>query len=127
MQFLADMGVHRDVVTWLRHQGHDAKHLCEEGLQRLPDQAIFAKAITEQRVVLTFDLDFGEIAALTSGPLPSVIIFRLRNARVAHVIDRLAAVLPGVIPALEQGAIVTIQESRHRIRRLPIGDTGDPL
>lgn len=83
MQFLADMGVHMDVVAWLRGQGHDAKHLREEGLQRLPDADIFTKAITEQRVVLTFDLDFAEIAAACAGPFASVVVFRLRNARAA--------------------------------------------
>lgn len=120
MQFLADMGVHLDVVDWLRGQGHDAKHLRDEGLQRLQDEDIFAKAIAEQRVVLTFDLDFAEIAALSSGPFASVVIFRLRNARAFHVINRLATVLPSVIPLLEQGAIVTVEESRHRVRQLPI-------
>jgi predicted nuclease of predicted toxin-antitoxin system len=125
VQFLADMGVHLDVVEWLRGQGHDAKHLREEGLQRLPDEEIFAKAVTEQRVVLTFDLDFGEIAALSPGPVASVIVFRLLNARAAKVIQRLAVVLPAVLPALEQGAIITVEESRHRVRRLPIGGAGD--
>ncbi len=34
-----------------------------EGLQTLPNGDIFAKAAREQRIVLTFDLDFGEILA----------------------------------------------------------------
>ena len=37
MRFLADMGVSPRVVDWLRAQGHDARHLREEGLQRLPN------------------------------------------------------------------------------------------
>jgi predicted nuclease of predicted toxin-antitoxin system len=64
MRFLADMGVDIRVVQWLRTQGHDAIHLREQGLQRMPDGDIFAKARTEQRILLTFDLDFGEILAL---------------------------------------------------------------
>jgi len=31
MRFLADMGVAIGVVNWLRQNGHDAKHLREEG------------------------------------------------------------------------------------------------
>jgi predicted nuclease of predicted toxin-antitoxin system len=57
------MGVATRVVEWLRGQGHDATHLRDEGLQTLPDDAIFAKADREHRTVLTFDLDFGEIVA----------------------------------------------------------------
>lgn len=59
MRFLADMGVSVRVVRWLRDQGHDATHLRDEGLQRIPNGEIFAKAIAEGRIVLTFDLDFG--------------------------------------------------------------------
>ncbi|MEK7446253.1 MAG: DUF5615 family PIN-like protein [candidate division NC10 bacterium] len=55
------MGVDVRVVDWLRRAGHDAAHLREEGLQRAPDDAIFAKAIREDRIVLTLDLDFGDL------------------------------------------------------------------
>jgi uncharacterized protein with PIN domain len=58
VRFLADMGVDQRVVEWLRAAGHDALHLRDEGLHRLPDPQIFNKAIAEQRIVLTFDLDY---------------------------------------------------------------------
>ena len=67
MRFLADMGVSQQVVEWLRTHGHDAVHLRDEGLQRLPNGEIFQKAAREQRIVLTFDLDFGEILAAGDG------------------------------------------------------------
>jgi predicted nuclease of predicted toxin-antitoxin system len=67
MRFLADMGVDARVVQWLKERGHDALHLRDEGLHRLPNGEIFNKAAREHRVLLTFDLDFGEIAALTKG------------------------------------------------------------
>ena len=62
MRFLADMGVSITTVQALRAAAHDAVHLREEGLIRLPDPDIVAKAAQEQRVVLTFDLDFGDIS-----------------------------------------------------------------
>ncbi|MFV2067544.1 MAG: DUF5615 family PIN-like protein, partial [Pirellulales bacterium] len=67
MQFLVDACVDVRVGEWLRSQGHDATHLRDEGLQRLPNGDIFVKAIAEQRVIVTFDLDFSEIAALAQG------------------------------------------------------------
>jgi len=67
MRFLADMGVDARVVQWLKERGHDALHLRDEGLHRLPNGEIFNKAAREHRVLLTFDLDFGEIVALTKG------------------------------------------------------------
>lgn len=127
MRFLADMGVDLRVVEWLRQQAHDAKHLRDEGLQRSANGEIFAKAIAETRVVLTFDLDFGEIAALTKGRKASVILFRLHNTRTPHVIERLAGALADCADALERGAVVVVEESRHRVRFLPIGQTGDQM
>lgn len=123
MRFLADMGVDVRVVHWLVDQGHDATHLRDEGLQRMPNGEIFTKAIAERRVILTFDLDFGEIAALTRGQRASIILFRLHNPRTAHLIDRLRTVLGESSDALERGAVVTVEEARHRVRYLPIGET----
>jgi predicted nuclease of predicted toxin-antitoxin system len=121
MRFLADMGVAWRIVEWLRAAGHDAIHLREEGLQRMPNGEIFKKTASEERVILTFDLDFGEIVALSGGCKASVILFRLHNTRAPHVMDRLNKVLKDSGEALERGAIVVVEESRHRTRRLARG------
>ena len=117
MRFLADMGVAQRIVEWLRAEGHEVVHLREEGLQRMPNGEIFKKAASEDRIILTFDLDFGEIVALSGDRRVSVILFRLHNTRTPHVIDRLRKVLKDAGQALEQGAIVVVEESRHRARR----------
>ncbi len=127
MRFLTDMCVDVRIVRWLQEQEHDATHLRDEGLHRMPNGEIFKKAINEDRVVITFDLDFAEIAALTEGKKASVILFRLRNTRAPHVIERLSTVLEASSEALKKGAVVVVEESRHRVRFLPIGETGGNL
>jgi len=121
MKFLADMGVDVRVVEWLRSLGHDAKHLAEDRLQRASDEVVFAKAVAEDRILITFDLDFGEILAHAQERRPSVILFRIQKARAAKVISRLTVVLGDSASALERGAVVVVEESRHRIRELPVG------
>lgn len=123
MRFLADMGVDIRVVRWLRANGHDAVHLRDQRLHRLPNGEIFEKAILEDRIVLTFDLDFGEIAAASKDRPVQAIVFRLRNTRAPRVIDRLATVLKESAVALTRGVVISVEESRHRIRYLPIGST----
>jgi predicted nuclease of predicted toxin-antitoxin system len=115
------MGLDQGTVDWLRALGHDAVHLREQRLHRLPDADIFAKAIAEQRIILTFDLDFGEILALSGGAVVSVILFRLNNTRTSFVQQRLAAVLAADADALQRGAIIVVEDGRHRVRELPIG------
>jgi predicted nuclease of predicted toxin-antitoxin system len=73
MRFPADMGVSNRVVEWLRERSHDAVHLREQGLQRMSNGDIFQKAFAEQRIVLTFDLDFGEILAGSAGKIVRVV------------------------------------------------------
>ena len=120
MRFLADMGISMKIVEWLRGKGYDVQHLREVGLQRLSDEDIFKKATSEQRIILTFDLDFEEIIALSGGKLVSVILFRLHNTRTPYVLNRLACVLEESGESLKRGSIIIVEETRHRIRELPI-------
>ena len=121
MRFLGDMGVSSRVIDWLRSGGHDAIHLREQESQRMPNGDIFQKGYAEQRIVLTFDLDFGEILAGSGGRIVSVVLFRLRDTRTDHVIERLKTVLGQSSDALLAGAIVVVEDGRHRVRKLPIG------
>jgi len=73
------MGVSHTTVEALRAAHHHAVHLRDEGLIRLPDPEIAVKAVAEDRIVLTFDLDFGDILATAGSEGPSVVIFRLRD------------------------------------------------
>lgn len=67
-----------------------------------------------------FDMDFGEIIALSKDEKTSVILFRLHNTRTSQVIVRLSSVLADSKDALDKGAVVIIEESRYRIRYFPI-------
>jgi predicted nuclease of predicted toxin-antitoxin system len=54
----------------LRGEGHDAVHLRELGLSSLPNRDVFARAAAEDRFVITFDLEFGDIIGSASGTGP---------------------------------------------------------
>ncbi len=120
MKVLADMGISQTTVSWLRQKGHDAIHVREQDLQSIPDVEVIQKAEQEHRIVLTCDLDFGDIKAAKKGVTPSVIIFRLQNEKPENVNKRLQQVLLESSEVLEKGAVVAVEETRHRIRLLPI-------
>jgi predicted nuclease of predicted toxin-antitoxin system len=120
VRFLADMGVSLTTIEALRSANHDALHLRDEGLIRLPDPEIAAKAVAEGRIVLTFDLDFGDILAIARSEAPSVVIFRLRNQTPAAVNPRLFRVINDCAAELLSGAIVIVEDEGFRVRRLPI-------
>ncbi len=120
MKFLADMGISPKTVHFLRNLGHEAVHLYEEGLERLEDPAILAKAREENRILLTHDLDFSELIAASGAHLPSVIVFRLRNMRPENVNRYLLNIIEQHREALIKGAIVSVTEGRIRVRTLPL-------
>ena len=123
MRFLVDACVDIGVDRWLREQGHESIHLRDQGLQELPDGEIFSKADSENRVIVTIDLDFSEIISFSHGSIVSTITFRVRNTRGAFLVRRLEDVLPAVAGFLERGAIVIIEDARYRVRLIPIDAT----
>ena len=75
----------------------------------------------ESRIILTWDLDFTEILALSKTGTVSAVVFRLMNTRSDHVIARLERVLSESAQDLEAGAIISVEAGRHRVRLLPLG------
>ena len=120
MKCVADMGIALSTVQTLRKAGHDIRHLSEDGLERLPDSSILEKAGREGSIVITCDLDFADLLALGAHTLPSVILLRLYNQTPGAVTPRLLQVLTECQDVLTAGAIVTVEETRYRLRRLPI-------
>ncbi len=120
MKFLADMGISPRTVTRLVTQGYDAIHLIEDSLEKLEDREILLKAEAEKRIVLTVDLDFGYLLAVSSAKLPSVILFRLGNESREVVEEYLDDVLSKCSKELETGAIISVKDDGFRVRLLPI-------
>ena len=85
-----------------------------------PDSTILALALAEGWVVLSQDLDFTGLIATSGRDAPSLIVLRLGSPNVEHVNEVLQAVLPVVDEALRAGAIVSVDDGRFRVRRLPI-------
>ena len=120
MRFLADMGISPKTAAFLRSLGHDAVHLYDQGLDGLEDPAILAKAREEGRILLTHDLDFGELIAVSGAMLPGVVVFRLRNMRPEAVSGYLQEIISRHAEAMGKGAIISVAEGQVRVRLLPL-------
>ena len=120
MRFLADAGISPTTVEFLLRLGHEATHVRALGMLRASDPEIIDRARADSSVVLTFDLDFGEILALGVLDRPSVVIFRLSDERPAAVNKRLAVVINERLEDLVSGSLILIEGTKYRIRKLPI-------
>ncbi len=71
-------------------------------------------------VVLTHDLDFSAILAATHGEKPSVVQIRTDNMNLNEVGKQVIAALLQMTSYLEEGALLTIDPKRTRLRLLPL-------
>lgn len=120
MKFLVDQPVSPTLADWLRRSGHDAYHLRERGLSRSRDEEIFARATSENRIIVTADLDFSRIIALSGREEPGLILFRGGSLTDEQMLVLLETVLARV-PADELGrSVVVIDRGSLRVAPLPL-------
>ena len=121
MKYLVDKALSQKSVSFLNEKGFEAirvnKAISEDHVK---DEQIFSFAIEKKYVIITMDLDFGQILAITKSNQPSTIILRLEDPRVKNVNDKLLKILPIIQKELLEGSIVIIEENGIRIRKLPI-------
>jgi predicted nuclease of predicted toxin-antitoxin system len=84
------------------------------------DEEILARALKEDRVVVSADSDFGVILAAQEANRPSFILFRDPNLMSADdYIKVLLSALPVLEPELTGGCVAVFRYGRLRVRKLP--------
>lgn len=120
MRFLLDMGISQRVALWLRDCKHDAIHLNDENLYNLPDKLIIEKAVKEKRIILTADMDFGQLLAFNKLQQASVIQFRVSDFTPVNIQSKLELLFDKFEEQLDSDFLITVEDNRIRFRKLPI-------
>ncbi len=115
LHLLADVHISRLTVAALRSQGYHIVSITDLLPATASNAEILELARVEGRVVLTQDLDFSMLVALSNYGLPSLITLRLSSARPDVVAQRLLDVLPTVETELTEGAAITISDDSVRV------------
>jgi predicted nuclease of predicted toxin-antitoxin system len=120
MRILADVHISPRTVEFLRSLGYDTVRVSDALTPEAADEEIIAEAERDRRIILTQDLDFSDIVALSGRAAPSVISLRLASSRIETVNSRLEQVLPAIESELMQGALIAVEDTRIRTRKLPL-------
>lgn len=113
MRFLVDECTGPAVARWLRGAGHDVLSIYDDA-RGLDDEAVLARAVAEDRIVITNDKDFGDKVFRLGRPHRGVILLRLDDERAANkkaAIERLLAAHSEQLP----GRFVVVTERAIRI------------
>lgn len=120
MKFLLNMNTPRELGRRLIAKGHECRHVGNIGMSQASDVEIMEEARANKEVIITHDLDYGHLLAFSGESKPSVIIFRLRNTHADNLFVRIINAWSEIEKPLFEGAIVVIEDSVIRIRKLPI-------
>jgi len=116
LKLLADENCPRALVIRLRERGHDVVWIREVS-PGAPDDAVLLRARSENRVLLTFDKDFGEIAFRVGLPPTSGVILLRVSLSAPDAVARAIADALDAHPGWE-GAFSVVEDSRVRRRQL---------
>jgi predicted nuclease of predicted toxin-antitoxin system len=129
LRFLIDNALPPQVADLLVAAGHDAVHVRSYGMQAARDEEILARALEEDRIVVSADSDFGAILAAQEAERPSFLLFRDPNLLVAvDYVNMLLSALPVLVPELASGCVLFFDTGAcefvsYPCRDRPGGDT----
>ena len=116
MKILADANVESLIVKRLREDGHDVTFMSEIA-PRVEDQDVLRRAVREKRVLLSNDLDFGELTFLQHQASAGIILIRLKRYRAWAKAERVLAVVRSGISF--ERYLTVIQPNAVRRRPFP--------
>lgn len=117
MRLLANENFPLDAVEALRADGHDVLWIREDA-RGSTDEQVLARAQQEERILITFDKDFGELAFRSKLPATSgVILFRI-SAPSSNYVAQVA--VQAIASRTDwEGHFSVIENNRIRMTALP--------
>ncbi|HKP86643.1 MAG TPA: DUF5615 family PIN-like protein [Blastocatellia bacterium] len=117
LRILANENFPGDAVDALRSQGHDVLWVRTDA-PGISDEGVLALAVSEDRILITFDKDFGELAFRHKLPASSgIVLFRIHPSSPARVASFAVYALESRIDWA--GNFSVVEETRVRMTRLP--------
>lgn len=92
LRLLIDVGVGKKAEEWLRNTKYNTKNIRDID-PRMSDIEILRIAVSEKRLIITMDKDFGELVYKSKWPHSGVLLLRLEDERAEEKIRVLEAIL----------------------------------
>ncbi len=118
LKFLVDADMPKSSKEVIKKFGHEVIDVRDIGLRSASDQEIIEYAFSNECIVVTRDLDFGNIIRYPLKKHHGVVILRLPYTFTAHEInDNLAQFLKSVDEEKIINSVTIVELGRYRIRK----------
>ncbi len=120
MHALLDMPVSATLVSVLEQYGYTGIHISQLGLATAADTEILQRARESSAVIITADLDFPRLLALSAADGPGTILFRGGNYSDVEMRELLMRVLEVISEETLIKSICVVDRERIRVTQLPL-------
>ena len=76
MRLKLDENMDARLTVLLRHAGYDVTTIRDEGLRGMADPALYEHCISENRILVTLDLDFSNVLRFPPDRTPGLVVLR---------------------------------------------------
>lgn len=104
------------LADMLRGAGHDVETVTDENLSGKDDITILKKATEEDRILMTFDLDFADIREYPLGTHAGIVVFRVNDQRWAVFKESAERLMDSKRLENMNHGLAVVDENRIRIR-----------
>jgi predicted nuclease of predicted toxin-antitoxin system len=111
-----DENLPRRLKRLLSNLEHDVTTVADEQLLSQPDAVVARAAMSEHRLLMTLDLQFGDLRRYPPGSHPGIILFRPRRFGLLNTARFVEEFVRASDLASLAGCVVVVEPSRVRVR-----------
>jgi predicted nuclease of predicted toxin-antitoxin system len=116
LKFKIDENLPQEYAELLRRADFQADTVDDELLSGTDDAVLITRCRAESRVLLTLDLEFGNIRAYPPESFSGIIVFRSKSQDKQTLIDLLKRLIPSLTTSSPDRQLWIVENDRIRIR-----------
>lgn len=116
MKFKIDENLPSHCAESLIEKGYNTEAVIQEGLQGCSDQTLIEACQSENRILITLDLDFSDIRNYPPGSNPGIIVLRLSEQSIIAAQISMKQLIASFSQELPVNKLWVVDESKIRIR-----------
>lgn len=117
MKFKVDENLPVETASIFREQGFGAETVGDESLSGADDEAIATRVRSENRILVTLDLDFSNIRAYPPDEYAGIIVLRLKTQDKPTVLSYVRRAVTALQERTPDGELWIVQHDRIRFRQ----------